>query len=210
MNSTRFILRGFCTSLLALNSVVNIHAANVDSPDYRKYAPDREIDIEHLTLDVIPDFKQRTVSGSATWKFKPIAKPFAELKLDAVDLSVASVSSTEKVLGYQVTEDKVIVTFAEAIPTGKEASVTVNYNAQPEKGLYFRTPELGFKPEDMHIWTQGEPDEARHWYPSYDFPNEKFTVEMICHVPDGIVVLANGHKVSEEKEIGRASCRERV
>jgi aminopeptidase N len=186
--------------LLALVFISSIRAATPDSSDYRKYAPDREIDIEHLTLDVIPDFKQRTVNGSATWKFKPIAKPFAELKLDAVDLSVASVSSTEKVLGYQVTEDKVIITFAEAIPTGKEASVTVNYNAQPEKGLYFRTPELGFKPEDMHIWTQGEPDEARHWYPSYDFPNEKFTVEMICHVPDGIVVLANGHKVSEEKD----------
>src|SRR5687768_11490668 len=52
--------------------------ATPDSPDYRKYAPDREIDILHLTLDVTPDFKQRTVAGSATWKFKPIAKPFAE------------------------------------------------------------------------------------------------------------------------------------
>jgi hypothetical protein len=133
------------------------HAAAPDSPEYRKYAPDREVDILHLTLDVTPDFTKRTVSGAATWKFKPIAKPFAELKLDAVDLTVASVTSTEKILGYQVTDEKVIVTFADAIPVGKEASVTVQYNAQPEKGLYFRTPELGYKPEDMHIWTQGEP-----------------------------------------------------
>ncbi|HWN96160.1 MAG TPA: M1 family aminopeptidase [Methylomirabilota bacterium] len=171
-----------------------------DSPDYRKYAPDRQIDILHLTLDVTPDFRQRTVSGTAAWKFKPIAKPLVELKLDGVDLNVASVTSTEQVASYQVTEDKVIITFAEAIPAGKEASVTVRYSAQPEKGLYFRTPELGYKPEDMHIWTQGEADEARHWYPCYDYPNEKFTVEMICHVPDGIVVLANGRKVSEEKD----------
>jgi aminopeptidase N len=175
------------------------HAAAPDSPEYRKYAPDREVDILHLTLDVTPDFTKRTVSGAATWKFKSIAKPFAELKLDAVDLTVASVTSTEKILGYQVTDEKVIVTFADAIPVGKEASVTVRYSAQPEKGLYFRTPELGYKPEDMHIWTQGEPHEARYWYPSYDYPNEKFTVEMICHAPEGIVVLANGRKVSEEK-----------
>src|SRR6266540_1485097 len=74
--------------------------AALDSPDYRKYAPDRQIDILHLTLDVTPDFTQRTVTGSATWKFKPIAKPFAELKLDGVDLNVSSVTSTEKVLGY--------------------------------------------------------------------------------------------------------------
>jgi aminopeptidase N len=174
--------------------------ATPDSPDYRKYAPDREIDILHLTLDVTPDFKQRTVAGSATWKFKPIAKPFAELKLDAVALTVASVTSTEKVLGYQVTDEKVIITFAEAIPAGKEATVIVRYSAQPEKGLYFRTPELGYKPEDTHIWTQGEADEARHWYPCYDYPNEKFTVEMICHVPEGIVVLSNGRKTSEDKD----------
>ncbi len=194
-------------ALLRANEAELLHApparygpAAPDSPDYRKYAPDRQIDILHLTLDVTPDFKRRTVSGTATWKFKPIAKPFVELKLDGVDLNVASVSSTEKVASYQVTEGKVIITFAEPIPAGKEASVSVHYSAQPEKGLYFRTPELGYKPEDMHIWTQGEADEARHWYPCYDYPNEKFTVEMICHVPDGIVVLANGRKVSEDKD----------
>ena len=116
-----------------------------------------------------------------------------------MNLRVASVTSTEKILGYQVTDEKVIVTFADALPVGKEASVTVRYSAEPERGMYFRTPELGYNPEDMHLWTQGEPHEARFWYPSYDYPNEKFTVEMICHAPEGIVVLANGHKVSEEK-----------
>jgi aminopeptidase N len=90
--------------------------APMDSPEYRKYAPDRTIDILHLTLDVTPDFKQRTVAGNATWKFKPIAKPFAELKLDAVDLTVISVTATEKVLGYQVTDEKVVITFAEPVP----------------------------------------------------------------------------------------------
>jgi aminopeptidase N len=194
-------LRSFPHIVALLSVMASItRAAGPDSPDYRKYAPDREIDIAHLTLDVTPDFKQRTVSGSATWKFKPIAKPFVELKLDAVELTVSSVTSTEKILGYQVTDEKVIITFVEPIPVGKETSVTVRYSAQPEKGLYFRTPELGFKAEDMHVWSQGEADEARYWYPCYDYPNEKFTVEVICHVEDGIVALSNGRKVSEEKD----------
>jgi aminopeptidase N len=171
-----------------------------DSPDYRKYAPDREVDISHLALDVTPDFKGRTVSGTATWTFKPIAKPLTELKLDAVDVTVASVTSTRNVSAYQATADKIIITFVEPIPAGTEASVTIRYSAAPTRGLYFRTPELGFKPEDMHIWTQGEPDEARHWYPCYDYPNEKFTCEVTCHVPEGIVALSNGKKVSETKD----------
>lgn len=198
---------GLSAALLRADEAEFLHAppasygpAAPDSPNYRKYAPDREVDIDHLVLDVTPDFPRRTVSGTATWKFKPIAKPLSALKLDGVDLNVESVTSTEKVASFQVTDEKVIVNFAESIPAGKEASVTVRYSAQPEKGLYFRTPELGYKPEDMHIWTQGESHEARHWYPSYDYPNEKFTVEVICHVPEGIVALSNGRKISEEKD----------
>src|ERR1041385_60181 len=84
--------------------------APLDSPDHRKYAPDREIDVLHLAIEVTPDFQQRTITGKATLKFKPIAKPLQELKLDAVDLAVESLTATEKVLGYQVTGQQIRVT----------------------------------------------------------------------------------------------------
>lgn len=173
-----------------------------DSSDFLQYAPSREIDILHLALDVTPDFKQRTIAGKATLRFKPIAKPFSELRLDAVDLAVSVVTSTEKILGWQATDKNVIVTFEQPIAPDKEVSVTVSYRAEPKQGLYFRTPEMGYKPEDMHLWTQGEPTEARHWYPSFDSPNEKFTSEITCRVPEGMVVLSNGKRVSEEKDAG--------
>jgi aminopeptidase N len=99
-----------------------------------------------------------------------------------------------------MTDKHVIVTFAEPIPADKEASVTITYSATPQKGLYFRTPEMGYPAGDSHLWTQGEPLEARHWFPSFDAPNEKFTSEMICHVPEGMTVLSNGKRMSEEKD----------
>jgi len=105
-------------------------------------------------------------------------------------------------MGYQATDKNVIITFEEAIAPEKEASVTIGYRATPEKGLYFRTPQMGYKAEDMHLWTQGEPIEARHWYPSFDAPNEKFTSEVTCRVPEGMVVLSNGKLMSEEKSAG--------
>ena len=42
--------------------------------------------------------------------------------------------------------------------------------------------------------------EARHWYPCYDYPNEKFTTEMICQVPEGMVARSNGRLVSRETD----------
>ena len=186
--------------LVAVCLTLHASRAATDSSDGRKYSPSREIDILHLALDVTPDFKARTVEGQATLKFKPIARPFQELKLDAIDLTVATVTSTEKILGWQATDKTVIITFEQPIPAGQEASVTIAYRATPEKGLYFRTPELGYKAEDTHLWTQGETTEARHWFPCFDSPNEKFTSEITCHVPEGMVVLSNGRQVSEEKD----------
>jgi len=174
--------------------------APIDSPDYRKYAPDREVQVLHLALEAIPDFKQRTIEGKSILRFKPIAKPIQELKLDAVDLNVRSVESTEKIQAYQVTADKLIITFAQPIPPDKEASVTITYSAEPKEGIYFRTPEMGYKEGDTHLFTQGEEVEARHWYPCLDSPNVKFTSEVTCHVPEGMTVISNGRRISENKD----------
>lgn len=174
--------------------------APMDSPDHRKYAPDRTVEMLHLALDVTPDFQRRTVAGKATLKFKPLILPVRELKLDAVDLSVQSVTATEKIQGYQVTEQNLIVTFAEPIPTDRETRLTINYQAEPAQGIYFRTPEMGYKEGDTHLFSQGETSEARHWYPCFDSPNEKFTSEMTCRVPEGMTVISNGRLLAEEKD----------
>ena len=169
----------------------------------RKYAPSREIDITHQALDVTPDFDRRGVAGTIKIEFKPIARPFAELKLDAVDLTIARVESSAAILGWQNTGEQLVITFKDAIPADTAAWVKITYSAtDPQQGLYFRTPAMGYKDGDTHLWTQGEMHEARHWFPSYDYPNERFTTEMICRVKDGMVALSNGKLISQEKDAG--------
>ncbi|SPE56434.1 Peptidase M1, membrane alanine aminopeptidase [Verrucomicrobia bacterium] len=168
------------------------------SPGHWQYAPDREVEVLHVALDVTPDFKARTVQGQATIQFRPLAKPVQELKLDAVDLNVSAVTGTEKIQAYQITQENLIITFAEPISAEHEASVTITYQAEPTQGMYFRTPEQGYKEGDTHLFTQGEAIEARHWYPCFDSPNEKFTSEITCRVPAGMTVVSNGRQVSEE------------
>ena len=166
-----------------------------------KYAPSREIDITHQMLDVTPDFDRRGVTGTIRIEFKPIAKPFGELRLDAVDLTITNVESSTLILGWQNTGEQLIVTFKDAIPAGAASWVKIGYSVtEPKKGLYFRTPAMGYPEGDTHLFTQGEMHEARHWFPSFDYPNEKFTTEMICHVPDGMVALSNGRLLSQERD----------
>ena len=166
----------------------------------RKYARDRRADILHVKLDVTPDFAKRTVSGTATLRFKPIALPLEKLELDAVDLKITSITAAGvQVAEHQVTQDKLIITFTKAIAPDVETTVTVTYSAvQPDHGLYFRTPEMGYKAGDTQVWSQGEAEEHRFWFPSYDYPNERFTSEVICHVPKGMQVISNGTLQSEK------------
>jgi aminopeptidase N len=182
------VLCGFITITRAEDTAGKLH-----------YAPDRDVSVLHLALEVTPDFKQRTVAGKATWQFKPMVKPVQEIKLDAVGLEIESVTATEKIQAYQVTDDHLIITFAEPVPADKIVSVTVSYHAEPDLGLYFRTPEMGYKVGDTHCFSQGEETDARHWYPCFDSPNEKFTSEVTCQVPDGMTVISNGRLVSQEK-----------
>ena len=168
----------------------------------RHYAPDRQIDINHLKIDITPDFEASTVAGKVTLRFVPIGKPLKKLLLDAIDLTVLDVEASVVLAGYTTTDEKITVTFAEPVSTGNTIEVTVTYEAEPKEGLYFRTPAKGYKKEDIHIYTQGEDHLHPHWFPSFDYPNERFTSEMICHVPPDFSVLSNGRLISEKVDAG--------
>jgi aminopeptidase N len=183
-----------------------VHAAvatsTAGSPRERHYAPERHVDILHIKLDVTPDFAKRSIAGSATIRFSPIAKPLEELRLDGVDLRVAAVRSSHKVRDWSSDAKDVTITFETAIAADEEAWVEIDYAAEPLEGLYFRTPEMGYPASDAHCWTQGETHEARHWFPCFDYPNERSSTELICHVPSTMTVVSNGKLVSESEDDG--------
>lgn len=167
-------------------------AAAPDSSDYKKYPRDRKIDVLNLKLDVTPDFAKHTVSGTASITFKPVGMPLDQVEFDGIDLTVDEVQSSAPLNSHQVTDRKVVLNFGDPIAVGERVEVMIQYSAEPRKGLYFRTPKNGYPKDSQQIWTQGEPHEARHWFPVYDYPNEKFTSEIICRVPEGMTVLSNG------------------
>lgn len=166
----------------------------------RRYAPDCSADLLHLALDVTPDFNSRSVSGKATLTFKPVGSPLEELSLDGMDFEVTSVESTAKLKGHQATHDKVILTFEKPLAVDAEQTVTITYRATPKDGFYFRTPDQGYRKDEVHLFTQGETILARHWFPVLDSPNGKLTTEVTCRLPDGMKAWSNGSLLSQEKD----------
>ena len=62
--------------------------------------------------------------------------------------------------------------------------IRLKYSAKPKKGVYFVSADRdgGTLLHDAQIWTQGETEESRHWFPSYDFPDDKATTEQFLTV----------------------------
>ena len=162
----------------------------------RKYAPPRYVDILHWKLDVTPDFVKRTIAGTATIEFAPVGKPLSELKLDAVNLDIREVRSSTSVADYSSSAKDLVIVFEKPIAVGERHTVEILYAAEPRQGLFFRTPELGYDPGDTHLYSQGEPEQASHWFPCHDYPNERSSTELICHVPPEMTVLSNGTLIS--------------
>ena len=166
-----------------------------------QYAPDRQVDVLHIKIDVTPNFDNRTIKATTSIKAKVIAKPVEILNLNAVNLHVKEVRCDEaKVADFNSTRTALQIAFAEPVDAGNELTVHIDYTAEPIMGLYFRTPEMGYPKTDTHIWTQGETHEARHWFPCFDYPNERSSTEVICHVPKDMTVLSNGQRMGEETD----------
>jgi len=184
-----------CVAIVCLTAAA---AAGESEIPQRKYAPDRKVDIRHVVIDITPDFEKQTVAGVTTITFAPIAVPLYELRLDAVDLDVSAVGSSAEIDDYSVTGEAITITFDPPVRPAKETTVTITYGAEPKQGLYFRTPAQGCKAGETHLFTQGECHTAPHWYPNYDYPNERSTSEVICRIPPAMTALSNGRLISEK------------
>lgn len=171
--------------------------APVHPKEGRKYARDRMVDLLHLKLDVTPDFARRSLVVITEWRFQPIARPLKELTLDAVGLNIEAVKTEgAKLAEYQNTGEHLVLTFAQPVKPDTLVTLTVRHHVEPPHGLYFRTPQMGYKQGDTQLWTQGEAELHRYWFPCHDYPNERFTSEVICHVPTGMEVVSNGRLLS--------------
>jgi aminopeptidase N len=189
---------GASEELYRCGSALRLAPAKENEEIPRRYAPERQVDVTHVTIDVTPDFAARTIRGVTTIAFTPLVKPLTELKLDAIDLHIASVESGARIVGHTVTDTSITITFSPPVLPGDPTTVTIRYDAEPQRGMYFRTLQMGYPEGDMHLFTQGESHEAPYWYPSFDYPNERFSSEVICRVPPDMTVLSNGRLVSQE------------
>ncbi|HEV2916008.1 MAG TPA: M1 family aminopeptidase [Pyrinomonadaceae bacterium] len=157
--------------------------------------PARTFDVQHYLIRTRFDAQTRTVIGDETITLKPLNAGFRSFALDASDMKIESValSPSQALLEWTQPPDKLLIALDRAYGPGDTISVRILYRANPQRGLYFVPARQGTSiSKPAQIWTQGEPEENHHWFPCYDYPDDKATSEQYITTSNSEIAISNG------------------
>ncbi len=187
-----------------LSSALFQHRPHPLPGDEPHYARDRAVDIQHIKLYVAFDLDAKRVLGTAHITAIPINNGIKSIELDAVDLKINSVALADGAsLKYQTTDNKMLISLPKPLDIENPFTVVIEYEATPQRGLYFIGPDEGYPNKPPQIWTQGEDEDSRYWFPCYDSPNDRFTSEMLITVPSSWWAISNGRLESVTDNQGK-------
>jgi aminopeptidase N len=175
------------------SEIARLKAGAVPPPQGRSYAPDKLVDVLHIKLEVSFDLAGKAVRGTATHTVSPLTDGLDHLVLDCVELTVEGVTDGKgRVLPFDWDGEKLTIAFPKPLGAGHPIEVSVRYHGTPRSGLYFTGPSEAYPETALQVWSQGQDEDSRHWFPCFDYPNEKATSETLVTVPESWTVVGNG------------------
>ncbi|MDG6996877.1 MAG: HEAT repeat domain-containing protein [Nitrososphaerota archaeon] len=166
-------------------------------PDFiEQYARDRNFLIEHVRLEGELDYGSKSLRATMILRVRNINENKI-VELDAVNLDINRIVINGECAHYSYDGKKLLIRLPSQV---SNAEVGIEYEViEPKRGLFLITPNDDHPDWPYMAWTQGECQHNRYWIPIYDYPNMKFTSEIILTVPENQSVVANGvlQEVSE-------------
>lgn len=176
----------------------------------------RKIDVKHVDINLRFDWDKSQAIGVTTVTLAPFSDT-AVVHLDAAMMTINSVTlGGGEALQYRYDGerdgDNLEITLDRIYRAGEDVKVTVDYATNYVnvadgdtaiggfgKGLRFIKPTADNPMKPRQIWSQGETEFNRYWFPSYDSPNDFRTSELRATVAKPFFVVSNG-KLVETKE----------
>ena len=164
--------------------------------DQPHYARDRLVDVRHIRLELRIDPATRSIEGTVHTTFAPINDGVSHVEFDAVEMEVLDVRVRGKAsrARYTYGGGRLRIELGRR-RAGESITTSVRYAATPRRGLYFVGPDEGYPDKPVQVWSQGQDEDSRHWYPCFDFPNELATSELLVTVPKPLIAVGNGELV---------------
>lgn len=179
-------------------------------PDVWHWAPSRTYHVENYRLGLRFDEPKGEVFGDEVVMLRPFPPHFhkfylnsAELTIDAVSLEQASGAPVK--LPYDVRDRRLWITLDRDYDAANTLKVRVVYHGFPRAGLFFVNPTKDYPLWPQEVYSQGEAQFNRYWFPCWDYPNDMAASETVTTVPEGQNVVSNGKLVGVTHAAGQAT-----
>ena len=165
------------------------------------YTPDRPGRVEHIFLDIALDIPNQSYQGTCKIRLMPIRNGVDRLSLDAVNQTIKQVAVAGVPQAFDYDGEKLLVSLAEPMQAGKEITVAIDYAVEkPQRGIYFIGPDKHYPNKPVQVWTQGEDEDSRFWFPCFDYPGQLASSEIRVRVPKQFIAISNGECIATEAD----------
>jgi aminopeptidase N len=165
------------------------------------YNPDRPGQVEHIRLDLDLDIPNQRYQGTCSIQINPIRDGIEQLALDAVDLTIESVMIGPIAQPYDYDGETLSVRLLNPTQSGQPITVAIAYSVDhPQRGLYFIAPDEHYPNKATQVWTQGEDEDSRYWFPCFDYPGQLATSEIRVRVPKPMIAISNGELIETQED----------
>ena len=165
------------------------------------YNPDRPGQVEHIALNLSLDLDHRVCEGTCKIRINPVRDGIDKLTLDAVDQQIQSVKLGSAKQDFDYDGEQLHIRLKQPTSAGKAITLTIAYRLeQPQRGLYFIGPDADYPDKPVQVWTQGEDEDSRFWFPCFDYPGQLSTSEIKVRVPGQYQVVSNGELVDVKED----------
>ncbi len=165
------------------------------------YNPDRPGQVEHIALDLSLDLENKICEGTCKIRINPVRDGVSSLTLDAVNQQIESVKVGTAKQDFDYDGEQLVVRLKKPTIAGQSFTVAIAYRLiQPERGLYFIGPDKHYPDKPSQVWTQGEDEDSRFWFPCFDYPGMLSTSEIKVRVPGAYQVVSNGELVETTED----------
>lgn len=176
----------------------------------------QKIDVKHIAINLSFDWTKKQAYGTTAITFAALNST-NKITLDAAYFIINSIKSQNGAslkFEYDKTDknDNLKITLDRTYQAGEDVTVKIDYRTNhvnptdPNslggnniKGLRFSEPTSNDPGKPREIWSMGDPESNRYWFPSYDSPNDFRTTEFTATVDKKLTVISNG-KLVETKE----------
>ena len=165
------------------------------------YSRSHDYDLVHERIEVWNfDWDRFAFEGRVTLHLRALRPGLDTVRLDAGDLlevtGVRAARGAAK-LEFLHSSDTLSVRLSRPLAMGDSTAFVIDYHGHVANGtgLTFIDADTAPPARPRQLWSQGEDDNNHDWFPTYDFPNDKMTWEVIATVPKGFTAVSNGRLV---------------